>query len=253
MNKRWLLITVVIWGIGLGSSYAGGLGFYGALAGSSMNLEMDYDAETYYWDEDWDEDWDGVDEEYDVGRLGLGFVWDTCPARDLLVNYRLEAGFHSTVLERTDIDFDDEHISFSDKKLEGYGITINNSIGFGVVRKANLRFWLGPAVRLFYERVDLEDKFDEDDDWISEDTELAVIGMGLGPVLGVNFRVGTAMMLSFSGGISFNTVFASSDLRFHYDEDREEYYSDASAEGVGSETMIYLRFSTLFLSGDDRM
>lgn len=66
--------------------------------------------------------------------LGGGVVWDTCLAKDELVNFRQHIGF-------------DSHLK-STVRLTQFGLT--NTLGFAPVRTGLLRFWLGPQLNLHY-------------------------------------------------------------------------------------------------------
>ncbi len=66
--------------------------------------------------------------------LGGGVVWDTCLAKDELINFRQHIGF-------------DSHLK-STVRLTQFGLT--NTLGFAPVRTGLLRFWLGPQLNLHY-------------------------------------------------------------------------------------------------------
>jgi len=67
---------------------------------------------------------------------------DTNVARDRLVNYRLDVNYEHTNFTGT-YNFDQPMGTIS-----GNGGSINNAVGFGLVRTKTVRLWLGPTFRL---------------------------------------------------------------------------------------------------------
>ncbi len=73
--------------------------------------------------------------------LGWGILMDTTVARDSLINYRLEIGY-----DRVTHSFHSSEIG----DLNLHRILLSNTLGFGIIRSEDLRFWLGPQLRLSY-------------------------------------------------------------------------------------------------------
>ena len=124
----------------------------------------------------------GGDDSADVLAGGFGFLFDTNCAKRSLLNYRLSAG-----VEWTDLNFDD----VGDGTLAG--LTLDNTLGFGIVSNAQMRFWVGPDVRLGYhwgEAGVLDD--------------VTVFEVGVGPVAGMNLHFGRFWDLALSMGLRWS-------------------------------------------------
>lgn len=129
---------------------------------------------------DWE--FDSLDDSGDSLSAGFGFLFDTNCAKRSLLNYRLAAG-----VEWTDINFDD----VGDGNLAG--LTLDNTLGFGIVSNSQMRFWAGPDVRLGYhwgEAGSLND--------------VAVAEVGIGPVAGMNLHFGRFWDLALSLGLRWS-------------------------------------------------
>ena len=103
-------------------------------------------------------------------KLGFGAAIDTNLAKNRLVNYRLTVGYEYIIL---DFGFDSYSTS---------GISINNTLGFGLYKNSSMRLWIDPAIRLNYD--DVNDA-----------------GIGVGPEFGINFHIGNR--LSAGGSLSY--------------------------------------------------
>lgn len=68
--------------------------------------------------------------------LAAGFTLDSTVAMNNLFNYRIHIDFTNAI---------------GNVKYHHEAVNIQNSFGFGVVRRQNFRFWLGPHVHLFYD------------------------------------------------------------------------------------------------------
>ena len=110
-------------------------------------------------------------------RVGVGFTLDTALATDRLFNYRLTIGYQHGWR-----DFD----GFGD--IDSDGFTMNHAFGFGVFRNRNLRFWLGPAVRLGIDVLDVPDS--------GVGLDIVDVTFGGGPEFGLNWNIGESMTLS---------------------------------------------------------
>lgn len=154
------------------SASALGLGFYGSLGSGSGDLEVDPEA--------------GTDYEFDTDNehRSFGFVLDTAVAKDKVFNYRLQVG----------LDKWEEENSDTGDKFEIDGFVVENDFGFGVVRRESFRLWLGPTLRIEYGEGIYNDNTDE---------EAAFFGIGVGPVIGVNFNFGRIFTLGLKSGYLF--------------------------------------------------
>ena len=59
------------------------------------------------------------------------------------------------------------------------GLSINNTLGFGLFKNSSMRLWLGPAIRLNYDSVN-------------------GAGIGVGPEIGMNFHIGNRLSTGVS-------------------------------------------------------
>jgi hypothetical protein len=108
-------------------------------------------------------------------RWGLGFALDTNLAADRVFNYRLTVGYQNGKRK-----FD------GGGSIDTDGFTMNHAFGFGVVRKPGFRFWLGPAVRLSVDVLDVP----------VSGVDVVDLSFGAGPELGLNWNIGEGMTLS---------------------------------------------------------
>lgn len=75
----------------------------------------------------------------DRTNVGAGLTLDTAVAMNSLFNYRLHIGYVNQNGEIYHYNVINEHT-----------LTIQNSFGFGVVRRKHFRYWLGPHVQFYY-------------------------------------------------------------------------------------------------------
>jgi hypothetical protein len=135
--------------------------------------------------EDWQEDED-INYSGDRHLYNLGFIFDTAVRRDQLINYRL------TLLRETN---DGSRI-----KMRGWSAT--HDVAFGLVRRENYRFWVGPQVKVtFHNKLTL--KTDEEiatssDAQFYESKLGDVWGFGVGPAVGINLHLPKTMSFLFT-------------------------------------------------------
>ncbi|HEY6000653.1 MAG TPA: hypothetical protein VI078_15305 [bacterium] len=125
---------------------------------------------------------DEPDEDYDFKATGLNFVLDTNVAADRIFNYRLALGYERETVE--------DGQGNRDLKIDRMVMT--NTFGFGVVRTAPFRLWIGPQISLAY-------GYDSDFNGDFQD-----FGIGIGPALGVNFNLGPVVTLGLEAGYEFS-------------------------------------------------
>lgn len=165
------------------SSQATGLGLYLPSWGNGSST-VSYD--------------NGFERESDIDHIGIGFVLDTKVASRGVFNYRLHLGFESA--------------QYGELENKFSRFAIDNTFGFGIVQSSVLRLWLGPQIRLVYQSYSDSD--------ISYDFNINAFGLGLAPVLGLNFNLGN--VVSICPEIGFRFMFLGGteeyDGSFYYDE-----------------------------------
>jgi hypothetical protein len=130
---------------------------------------------------DWTADFDigqTRDFDSDTSHLGVGFVLDTATDGDRLFNYRFQVGY-------------EQFKSDSSSQLANWemgSLVVDQDFGFGIVRNDNLRFWIGPELRISIS-ADSKDNLD-----------MALIGFGIGPAIGINFHTSDSVSLGLKGG-----------------------------------------------------
>lgn len=118
-----------------------------------------------------DADWENTSTNFtgnsDLDQKEFGFVLDTAIATNRLFNYRLQLAIVDVSYDNTDMD----------------GFVLSNTFGFGIIRNADLRFWVGPQVGFKY----LTSKDDNDIDLITFD---------LGAATGLNYHISSNISLT---------------------------------------------------------
>lgn len=170
---------------------AGGVGFYIPVHSGSGEWDFE-ESECWPWD---CYDWDG-EVDVDTLNVGLGFVMDTAPADDRVLNYRLSIGIESFKAE----------LPWS-TDLSMAGLAINNTFGFKVFRSREglVRLWLGPRIRLgFYYG-------NYDGDWFDEEADAFGAELGVAPVVGANFNIGRRLTIAGTIGYNISYYFVATD------------------------------------------
>jgi hypothetical protein len=205
--KTVLLLAFAL-GFGWSGALASGMGFYGQVGFGSSDWEVD--------------GYNGSDVDLDASEsmFGLGYLFDTNVARDALINYRVKLGY-----EYADINFDGISSSEATHMLH-----IDNILGFSPYRTKTLRFWVGPEVRVLYRWGDGSN--------LTKD--LDGIGIGIGPVMGLNMHMSKNQSFSVSTGIR-RSVFGGS-----------WHSSGGNNNFTATDTTIYVNFAFLFRSLDDQ-
>jgi hypothetical protein len=154
-------------------------------------------------------------QDFDKNVIGIGMVYDTNIAIDKLFNYRIDVGWQHTFREGDNDDVD------------GNGLAIVQSFGFGIMRRADYRIWLGPVVRLNFDAYD------------PDVGDLYSVGIGAGPQLGLNYHLNEK--ISLSGTFAYQYLYVAEFLDAGND----------SEPLSGSEHLISLNFSVLFRNVND--
>jgi hypothetical protein len=172
---------------------------------------------------EWDaEDEDDVESDFETDDTGsgFGFVLDTAVAKNRVFNYRLNLGF-----ERKDYEFE------SGDTLEIDNFVVVNDFGFGVVRTPQIRFWLGPELKITSGSGYVDD---------DEDFEVDLVSVGIGPVLGLNVHVGKLVTLGFKTGLLFESIVGQG----------EHDTLDDTVDFTGDDTYFYFSFAVIFRIND---
>lgn len=112
-----------------------------------------------------DADFDGTYSNFsaDTEQSAIGFTFDTNLSKNRVFNYRL--GVEKGTLKFNQFEVDE--------------VAVTNDFGFSLVREDNLRIWIGPELRISF-----QDK-QESSGW-----EYSGVGVGVGPVIGLNWHLG---------------------------------------------------------------
>jgi len=120
----------------------------------------------------------------DIKQQEFGFVMDTTIAHDSLFNYRLQMANVSS--------------TYDGAKYEGYAF--NNMFGFGVLKTAALRLWIGPQIG--FKRIEAKNR----------NPGVFITGIDVGAVMGLNFHASRSVSLTAELGHKRGTTYqASSD------------------------------------------
>ncbi len=154
-----VVLTAALLCFGVGTARAGGLGGYVESEFSTSNIN-DH----------------GRDRGFDAAMGGLGFIYDGNVAADALLNYRITFGYR---LGRRDPD--------EEKNETVNGLTLDQTLGFGLLRNSRMRVWGGPSIRLNF-------------DWYGRagDIDIVDVAIGVGPRVGVNVHLGDRISLTTS-------------------------------------------------------
>lgn len=165
------------------------------------------------------------DFEYDINHIGFGFVMDTRVARAGVFNYRLNLGYESV-----DYGFSNDETFLR--------LTIDNTFGFGVLQTRIVRLWIGPQVRLAFMRYFYEFDYGSN--------EILVGGLGLAPVFGANFNLGS--VISICPELGYRFEFYGGQLSTDYD-----YIYDSSTESddyISVNKEFFIKLSIIFRIND---
>lgn len=213
-----------------GSAHARGYGLYveGEYADTSVDGRIAFNTEKIIRD-------------FDDTMLGVGFLFDSNVAADSLLNYRFRVGYRHAnrswdkkqtinVPRRTDQeDVLETTTTFESDSQRVQGVTFNQTLGFGLLRRPTYRFWAGPTLRLNV-------------DWygVATDLDLVDVSVGGGPEIGLNYHLGDTMSVS--------ATFAYHYMYFgeHFESTGEDIRFD------GSQHLLTLSIGFLFREEFDR-
>jgi hypothetical protein len=152
---------------------------------------------------------------------------DTRVARAGVFNYRLNLGYESV-----DYGFD------NDEKFSR--ISLDNTFGFGVLQTRIVRLWLGPQVRLAYMRYYYE--YDSG----NGSSEINLVGLGLAPVFGANFNLGS--VISICPELGYRFEFYGGQESYNYDDGF--YSSSDEIDYVSVNREFFIKLSIIFRIND---
>lgn len=162
------------------------------------------------------------DLDFSSNDLNVGFTLDTAVARDRLFNYRLNLDY-----ERGWIDPDTVPGLSPNAETTSDGVNIENIFGFGVVRRPDLRWWIGPSVRISLARARSVDA------GAAQYYEQPLIAVGAGIVTGVNLHRGRRMSAGMTLGYDINAAL------FEYDAPIDIQYRGALHRVTVGITLLY--------------
>lgn len=162
-------------------------------------------------DAEWD--WDTHDWNIDTGSVAVGYVYDSDPTPDQPFNFRLNVG-----LARLEIEDDYNDTVKSD------GVYLETIFGFAAVRTTQLRWWLGPLLRIGY--------YHGEGDGFNLDLDFAEFAVGA--ATGLNIDLG-GVIIAPSLGVRFSGYAGEGEDENHFKDDW-----DARA------TSVFFNIATLF-------
>lgn len=162
--------------------------------------------------EDVDENW-----KPDItSNWGAGITLDTAPMTTDLFSYRLDFGYEAMTL---DDDSDDES-----EKMDFQGVSIDNTFAFTIMSNADMRFWIGPTIKLGY----------ISDNEGSEYPDISMYTFGIGAALGANFPVGNNIIISPVIGARYSGISGTAEM------------DDVDIDLTGTATQYYIRLNVLY-------
>lgn len=162
-----------------------------------------------------------INESWDRDNWSFGFLLDTAVAKDTLFNYRLNAGYQRTIEKLPNRGGAQQNLN---------GLMLRNIFGFGVVRTENMRFFLGPVLRLGFQ-------FPDDQGYLSG-ADVYDIDAGGGLALGLNYHLGDSLTLTISPVYEY-----LASVRFP---------SNLEASLIGGGHVLSINMGVMFRSKGDR-
>jgi len=176
-------------------------------------------------------------DDYDITTAGFGLAVDTAPTGKTIFNYRLSIGYERQDMEDIEPMYP-EYGSSYDLTLKLHGISVENVFGFAVLRRPNLRWWVGPLVRIGFYKGETEDYYGVLGDRRRTEADLTEYGVGVSS--GVNIRVRKNMVLAPEAGFRF--VYADGD-----GTDINDTIGIRSEKDIdGSFSAVFLNFALIF-------
>ena len=123
----------------------------------------------------------------DRNEFSIGLATDTNLARDQLINFRFDFGFHTSMFADTTLDT---------VSGNGYGGVLDFALGFGILRSESMRLWIAPDARV---NVDYSGSH-----FLSAFTGDALdVQLGVGPKVGLNLHAGDHATVTLSAAYNY--------------------------------------------------
>ncbi|MFZ5572258.1 MAG: hypothetical protein ACOZF0_17810 [Thermodesulfobacteriota bacterium] len=220
-----LMLLVAVYAFHLPEASAIGLGFYGDVNIQDGSGDHSAEPDDYY---------NGRDEyrfETDDDNRSIGFVLDTALARNVPFNYRLNLGYGEWKWKNE-----------SGGKLELDTYTMDHTFGFRLYQDRLIRLWIGPQLRLSVSEGDFIDSSGVKD----RDYEYSYVGIGVAPVIGVNFNPGDHITASLTIGYRFMRYYGDDDYKGGPDADYDYYESKYEND----EKQVFMNLAFFFRLND---
>jgi hypothetical protein len=204
---------------GLSNANAAGFGFYGTGGLGTADWSGDYDSRISNFRKD-------------TNHLGLGLALDTAPARDNLFNYHMNIGYDR----------------FSNRgggawgEADFEGVLLSNNFGFGALINPTTRLWFGPELRL---------EWAEGSPKQYPDYKINLFGVGIGPVLGLNFNIGQKHTIVVKAGFQYLHYYGEGIGNFAHTTNSQAT-SSYNYEYDVTEKLYYVSLEFLFRTSGDR-
>jgi hypothetical protein len=160
----------------------------------------------------------------------VGVSYDTNLAADRLINYRINANFQfvEQKLNQGSIKVD----------IDGTGFSVNQLLGFGLVRTPMFRLFMGPTIHLGFAGFDDDDKVAG----VKVNYEELLFTAGIGPELGINYHVGRNLTVSVSGHYRYGFQLQGFDNPLGNSNNSDGVFV-GHEHRVGVTMAVYFRFS----------
>jgi len=212
-----LSVSVVL---GASNAHAAGFGFYGSYGAGTADWTVDSSYSN------------STDFSKRTNHLGAGLVMDTAPARDKLFNYQLNIGYdrfsNNNGSAWGPVDFE--------------GVLISNNFGFGGMISPTTRLWFGPELR-----VELANGSPSS----YSNFKIRLFGIGIGPVLGVNFNTGEKQTFAVKAGYQYLHYTGEGNGGYSHENNAATGYSKSYDYDV-IEKLVYINLEFLFRTSGDR-
>ena len=213
--RRWTLVLLVA------VVSAGSAGRAEAVVAMGPYLDFSSGNGTFKWDSD------NKDFDVDMNSGAFGFALDSSKGDQSNFSYRLNVG-----IERQNLK------DQSDVNMKMGGGVLENVFAFAMIRQPEMRWWVGPLLRIGYYGGESDEYHNTDGDRCK--TESNLVEFGVGVATGINLKIGPHIYLAPSAGVRFIGVAGTGtiknlDLHSQYDDDFS-----------GNLTSFFANFSLLF-------
>lgn len=222
---------------------ANGFGLYLNTGYEETDLTYDYDVEHRdFQGNPSDYEWLDIDESYDIIRTGFGFTFDTLAAPPVWFNYRLSlAGNYVTMA--TTSDEIDGGLDYS-----GFGLLLKNTLRFTLMNSDKMQWWLGPSLKLSWERLTADDRFEHArvDDYTY--SWLLNRSLGIGPEVGIDLQLSPKLTCALALAAHYTRSSAKNYIKNTRIEDfYGTTYIRADGEAAGDGILLFLEATLFFM------